>query len=287
MHVRAGALRHDHVLGDLLAHGGHGHEFAGGDAADRLQRRGDGRSRRSLVARLAGAAGAAAAAGSRCSAGVLGDKSLDVFLGDAAAEPGAGNFGQVDVVLLGDLADERAGADAVPARRLRASGSRLRGLGGAERAAVAARLLSWLRARARLWLGRAQRRPPSPSPMTPTTVLTCTVAPASTLISCRRAGGGRGDFGVNFVGGDFEQRLVALDFVAGLLEPLGDGSFEDRFPHLGHDDICRHGFLPQKCWLEIRARTQFHIISREKGHPSPILSSKGTTASAGSDRGSA
>ena len=42
MYVRAGALRHEHVLGDLLAHVRHGHEFAGGDAADGLQRRGDG-----------------------------------------------------------------------------------------------------------------------------------------------------------------------------------------------------------------------------------------------------
>ena len=62
----------------------------------------------------------------------------------------------------------------------------------------------------------------------------------------KSAGRGRGDFGVNLVGGDFEQRLVTLDFVAGLFEPLGDGSFEDRFAHLGHDDVSWHGFLPKK-----------------------------------------
>ena len=60
------------------------------------------------------------------------------------------------------------------------------------------------------------------------------------------AGRGRGDLGVNLVGGDFEQGLVALDFVAWLLEPLGDGSFEDRFAHLGHDDVSWHWFLPKK-----------------------------------------
>ena len=43
---------------------------------------------------------------------VLGDEGFDVFLGDAAAEPGAGNLGQIDIVLFGDLADQRAGADA-------------------------------------------------------------------------------------------------------------------------------------------------------------------------------
>ena len=58
------------------------------------------------------------------------------------------------------------------------------------------------------------------------------------------AGGGRGDFGVDFVGGDFEQRFVALDFVAGLLQPLGDGALDDGFAHLGHDDVSWHDFLP-------------------------------------------
>ncbi len=54
------------------------------------------------------------------------------------------------------------------------------------------------------------------------------------------AGGGRGDFGVDLVGGDFEERLVARDGVAGLLEPLGEGAFGDGFAHLGHDYFGRH-----------------------------------------------
>ena len=59
----------------------------------------------------------------------------------------------------------------------------------------------------------------------------------------QHAGGGRGNLRVHFVGGDFKQRLVALDFVAGLLQPLGDGAFKNAFAHLGHDDVDSHGYL--------------------------------------------
>ena len=58
------------------------------------------------------------------------------------------------------------------------------------------------------------------------------------------AGGGRGNLGVDLVGGDFEQRFVALNFVAGLLQPLGNSAFDDGFAHLGHDDVSWHDFLP-------------------------------------------
>ena len=51
------------------------------------------------------------------------------------------------------------------------------------------------------------------------------------------AGGGRGDLGVDLVGGDLEERLVALDRVADLLEPLGDGALEDGLAHLRHQDF--------------------------------------------------
>ena len=53
------------------------------------------------------------------------------------------------------------------------------------------------------------------------------------------AGDGRGNLGVDLVGGDLEERLVVLDGVADLLEPLGDGAFEDGLAHLRHDDIDR------------------------------------------------
>jgi hypothetical protein len=43
---------------------------------------------------------------------VLGDERLNVFFGDATAQTGARNFGQVDVIIFGDAAHQRAGANA-------------------------------------------------------------------------------------------------------------------------------------------------------------------------------
>ena len=54
--------------------------------------------------------------------------------------------------------------------------------------------------------------------------------------ACRR----RGDLGVHLVGGDLEQRLVAIDRIADLLDPADDRAFGDRLPHLGHHDVCSH-----------------------------------------------
>jgi len=51
---------------------------------------------------------------------------------------------------------------------------------------------------------------------------------------------GRGNFRVYLVGGNFKERLVALDLVANLLEPLGDGALEDGLAHLRHHDIGWH-----------------------------------------------
>ena len=51
------------------------------------------------------------------------------------------------------------------------------------------------------------------------------------------AGGRRRDLGVDLVGGDLEERLVALHLVADLLHPLGDGALGDRLAHLRHDDV--------------------------------------------------
>ncbi len=186
---------------------------------------------------------------------MLGDECLDVFLGDAAAQSGAGNFGEIDVVVLGDLADERAGADA-SLLAIVGLGFGLGRLGGMSEAVVAERLPSWPREQERQarrpWLARV-RRPLAVADDADHGVHLDGVA-CLDLDLLERAGRGSGNFGVNLVGGDFEQRLVALDFVAGLLEPLGNGSFEDRFPHLGHDYVCWHGFLPWGWWLEIAVK---------------------------------
>ena len=57
------------------------------------------------------------------------------------------------------------------------------------------------------------------------------------------AGDRRGDLGVDLVGGDLEQRLVALDRVALVLEPFQDRAFDDRLAELGHLDR-GHGSSP-------------------------------------------
>ena len=47
----------------------------------------------------------------------------------------------------------------------------------------------------------------------------------------------RRNLGVHLVGGDLEDRLVALHLVADLLQPLRQRALGDRFAHLGHDDV--------------------------------------------------
>ena len=51
------------------------------------------------------------------------------------------------------------------------------------------------------------------------------------------ARGGRGDLGVDLVGGDLDDRLVVLHLVAGLLGPLEDDALGDRLAHRGHRDL--------------------------------------------------
>ena len=60
------------------------------------------------------------------------------------------------------------------------------------------------------------------------------------LISVQHAGRRRRNLRVHLVGGNLEQRLVAIDRVADLLDPSDDRAFRDRLAHLGHDDGCRH-----------------------------------------------
>ena len=185
--------------------------------------------------------------------------------------PVPGTLRQVDIVLFGDAADQRAGAHAVLLATLGGLLHRSlllplqtffligRQIGGNVLRSFRS-FRSWWRRSCRLlgagavasssWLRRlsgcrcAGCRGPS-SAIVPTTVLTCTVAPACTLMSCKVPRSGRGNFGVNLVGRDLEQRFVALYFLSRLLQPLGNGSFKNRFPHLGHDYICRHSFLPR------------------------------------------
>ena len=249
MHVRAGALGHEHVLGDLLAHGGHGHELAGGYSADGLERHDDRRRRRSFVARCRWG-GRWRSSGGGCSGGVLGDEGLDVFLSDASTQACAWNLGEIDVILFGDLADKRAGTDsALLARigvaiglRLRrgGQGGRLLGLFAGWRLSSLALSSHWSGLFRRSGLcGRWSRGGIAVSDDADDGVH-LDGGTGLDLDLLQRAGRRSRDFSVNLVGGDFKQRLVALDLVAGLFEPFGDGSFEDRFAHLGHDDVSWH-----------------------------------------------
>ena len=61
--------------------------------------------------------------------------------------------------------------------------------------------------------------------------------------ACRR----RRNFRIHFVSRNFKQRLIALDLVAGFLEPLSNRSLENAFAHLGHHDVNGHGLLLWCC----------------------------------------
>ncbi len=63
----------------------------------------------------------------------------------------------------------------------------------------------------------------------------------------------RRNLGVHFVRRNFEQRLIAPHRVPWLFQPLGQRSFDNTLPHLGHDDvnhkvsICRSNTRPKFC----------------------------------------
>jgi hypothetical protein len=44
-------------------------------------------------------------------------------------------------------------------------------------------------------------------------------------------------FGVDLVGGNLEDRLVALDRITNLLEPFCQRAFGERFAHRGHENV--------------------------------------------------
>jgi hypothetical protein len=73
----------------------------------------------------------------------------------------------------------------------------------------------------------------------------------------QRAVGRRRHFDGHLVGFEFEQRLVARDGIAFLLEPARDGRFRHRFTHRGDLDVdahsvnasLRNAFNSAACWL--------------------------------------
>ena len=70
--------------------------------------------------------------------------------------------------------------------------------------------------------------------------------------------------GIHFVGGDFEERLIFLDNVAGFLEPFGNGALKDRLAHLGHDYVGWHQSLFPRFRSALHAPGSCRIINRCK-----------------------
>jgi hypothetical protein len=68
------------------------------------------------------------------------------------------------------------------------------------------------------------------------------------------SGGRSRNLCVDFVGCYLEERFVALDRVANLLDPANDCPFGNRLAHLGHDDGCRHVLYVYRCAVRCVSR---------------------------------
>src|SRR5439155_21813709 len=70
---------------------------------------------------------------------------------------------------------------------------------------------------------------------------------------------------------DLEQWFVARHLLTRLLEPLGERAFKDRFPHLGHDYVSRHGalFLPE--WTNGPMETHNYKLLRGAEETAPFI----------------
>src|SRR2546425_8179499 len=57
---------------------------------------------------------------------------------------------------------------------------------------------------------------------------------------CEDAGNRRRNLCVDLVRRDFEERFIAIDLVADLLDPANNSALGDRLAHLRHDDVGWH-----------------------------------------------
>ena len=170
------------------------------------------------------------------------DEGQDVLLGDATAAAGAFELAGVDPVLRGDPRDHR-GDERVPVAGVAISGrgSRLR-LGLGDGCRLRLRLAAPARRLRGLCLGRLRfrRRPAQPSRLAPDPREHRPDLDGLAFLDedlAEDAARVRGDLGVDLVGRDLEQRLVGLDRVADVLQPLRHRSLRDGDAHLGHDDV--------------------------------------------------
>ena len=247
------------MLGDLLAHDGHRLEAHFGGLGRRQRRERFGQwSRRAHR----GGDWSRGRHGRRCRGwswsrngccATRGEVGIDVGPGDAAAGAGALHESQIDVVLAGEFADQRAdgageflgyglGRDGCRSRLIHGSGSNDGRRGSSGRRLRICGRRGHLRSRS--FGARGSGRSDGLAGRADAgddgidgddrTLLDQDLG--------EDALGGGGDFRIDLVGGDFEERLVALDGVADLLEPLGQRAFDNALAHLGHHNI-GHGVL--------------------------------------------
>ena len=115
-----------------------------------------------------------------------------------------------------------------PARRRTGRCGRLRRLARRQRGGVGSA------AEAAVGGGRRPPRRVAGASMTAISASLGTVSPSWTRIGRERALERRRDLGVDLVGDDLDDRLVLVDVVADLLEPLPDGPLGDALAELGH-----------------------------------------------------
>ena len=175
--------------------------------------------------------------------GLIAEIGLDVLFGDASAGAGAFHAREVDVVLAGHLADQRRNRPGGLGRRRRARARRARA--GRRPAALCPRpvarqasgSIASCAGRLGLRRGRSGRLGRRGAAALFDTRHDGVDADGLAFLDHdfgQRPGGGRRNFGVDLVGGDLEERLVAFDALAGLFQPFGQGAFYDAFAHLGH-----------------------------------------------------
>jgi hypothetical protein len=151
--------------------------------------------------------------------------SQHIFLGDAAIEPSASQAREIDLVFVGHFGDD--GGDEAEVARWRNSGRnsgrgrRWQGGGGHHngwgRLPHLARLADQGQHRPHFHRRpcRDQRFEQHP----------------------RRRGR---DFGIHFVGVDFEERVKLVDSLALAFEPFANGALDNRLAEEGHDDVGGH-----------------------------------------------
>ena len=152
------------------------------------------------------------------------DEIENVLLGNAATSASAVYFCQIHIVLASELAYQRGRADVGIIFGFEGAGG-LRGRGSFPRLPLCGCGSSGYRRR---YSGLGWRGSGSSIAVANDTDdgIDLNGISFGDLNLLEDPAGGSWDFGVDLVGGNLEQRFVALDFLASLFQPLGDSSFE-------------------------------------------------------------